>query len=104
MSNAAQLNQFLFETLQGVKDGTVDAEKAKSITGIAQTMINNARAEIDFLKANGSVNSAYFAKPSPPALTNQEQPNPAAQTQPETRQINGKTITQVGNVTTVTTK
>lgn len=40
--NLLELQKTLGETIQGVKDGTADVDKAKAIAGLAKQMINNA--------------------------------------------------------------
>lgn len=61
-----KLRETLFATLEGIKDGTIDTEKAKSINDVSQTIINTAKAEIEFAKVNGSVDSRFFNKPTLP--------------------------------------
>lgn len=53
MSNIETLRLHLFETLSGLRAGTVDIEKAKAIGDISQVIINSAKVEIDFIKATG---------------------------------------------------
>jgi hypothetical protein len=44
------LRETLFDTIEQVKEGKMDVEKAKAITNIAQVIVNSAKAEVDFLK------------------------------------------------------
>lgn len=44
------LRETLFDTIEGIKAGKIDVEKAKAITNIAQVIVNSAKAEVDFLK------------------------------------------------------
>lgn len=44
------LRETLFETIELVKNGKIDVEKATAIKDIAQVIINSAKAEVDFLK------------------------------------------------------
>jgi len=60
MSNIDTLREHLFATLQGVKDGSINIEKAKVIGDISQVLINTAKVECDFIKANGGGNSVFF--------------------------------------------
>lgn len=56
------LRDTLFETIQMVKDGKMDHEKAKSITELAQVIINSAKVEVDFLKnVNQQGNTGFIA-------------------------------------------
>ena len=48
------MRNILFESMRMVKDGTLDIEKAKSISAMAQTIINSVKVEVDFLKLTGS--------------------------------------------------
>ena len=48
--NIQDLRESLFDTIELIKSGKMDAEKAKAITDIAQVIVNTAKAEIDFLK------------------------------------------------------
>ena len=52
-NNIDSLREQLFDTIEKVKDGTLDTAKAKIIMNLSQTVINSAKAEIDFLKAMG---------------------------------------------------
>ena len=58
--NINDLRKTLFETLQGVKDGTVSVEKAKAVSDLSQNIINTAKVEIDYLKAGGKVTSEFI--------------------------------------------
>jgi hypothetical protein len=48
------MRRLLFESMRMVKQGELDVEKAKSISSMAQTIINSVKVEIDFLKLTGS--------------------------------------------------
>jgi hypothetical protein len=48
------LRQKLAEVIDGVKDGSVQIEKAKTISALSQVMINTVKVEIDYLKVSGS--------------------------------------------------
>jgi hypothetical protein len=48
------MRKLLFESMRMVKNGELDVEKAKSISSMAQTIINSVKVEIDFLKLTGS--------------------------------------------------
>ncbi|MDD2744174.1 MAG: hypothetical protein PHV02_18075 [Rhodocyclaceae bacterium] len=51
MNNINQLRAALFETLQGVKEGTMEIDRAKAVSDVAQTIINTAKVEIDYIRA-----------------------------------------------------
>lgn len=50
------LRNHLFETIELLKDeeSNMDIQKAKTIAGVAQVIVNSAKVEVDFLKAIGS--------------------------------------------------
>lgn len=54
------LRNTLFETLNAVKDGTLDLDRAKLINDTAQTIINTAKAEVDFMRVTGSNTATDF--------------------------------------------
>lgn len=79
MNNINDLRAVLFETLQSVKGGMMEIDRAKAISDLSQTIINTAKAEIDYAKATGAnVSSAFIepqrfigTPPAPPSLVNQ---------------------------------
>lgn len=66
--NINDLRKTLFETLQGVKDGTVSVEKARAVADLSQNIINTAKVEIDYLKAGGKVTSEFIEVSQPKQL------------------------------------
>lgn len=69
--NINQLRAALFETLQGVKDGTIDVNRAKTISDVAQTIINTAKVEIDYIRATDAAVTSDFIGGSPKRLSGQ---------------------------------
>jgi hypothetical protein len=62
------LRNHLFETLEALKDKDqpLDLARAKTISDVAQTIINSAKVEVDLLKAVGAEPSSdFFAGPVP---------------------------------------
>lgn len=59
--NSQQLREHLESALKGLQDGSMDIEKAKAVGEISQVAINLAKVEVDFVRANGGGNSAFFA-------------------------------------------
>lgn len=56
------LRETLFDTIEQVKAGTLDIEKAKAIRDIAQVIVNSAKAEVDFLsKVNSQGNTGFIS-------------------------------------------
>ncbi|MGY1490739.1 hypothetical protein ACW4YW_15135 [Methylobacillus pratensis] len=60
MSDIRQLRESIFATIQGLKDGTIDLEKAKVIGELSQVMINSAKVEVEYIRANGGGAAAFF--------------------------------------------
>lgn len=52
--NFDSMRNLLFESMRMVKEGTLDVEKAKSISQMAQTIINSVKVELDFIKMTDS--------------------------------------------------
>ena len=62
------LRAVLFETLEGVKNGTLDLDKARSINEVAKTIVDTAKVEVEFLRVAGGEESTFIAPPpAPPA-------------------------------------
>lgn len=57
--NINDLRGTLFETLKGIKDGTIDLDKARAINEVSKTIIDTAKVEVDYLKVNGGGESAF---------------------------------------------
>lgn len=56
----SDLRDHLFETLEGLKDGSMDLERAKAIADVGQTIINSAKVEVDFLRVTGGTTDTGF--------------------------------------------
>lgn len=56
------LRNHLFETLEALKDDEkpMDIERAKAIVTVAQTIVNSAKVEVDFLEAIDSSETTEF--------------------------------------------
>lgn len=61
MSNIDTLREHLFATLAGLKDKTMDIETAKTMAEVGQVLINSAKVEVDFVRANGGGRSEFFS-------------------------------------------
>ncbi len=55
-----ELRAQLFATLAGVKDGTVDLDRARAVNEIGKTIVDTARVEVDYLKATGGGESSFL--------------------------------------------
>lgn len=60
MPTLDDLREQLFETLKDLrsKDKPLDVDRAKAVSEIAQTFINSAKAEVDYIKATGAADSS----------------------------------------------
>lgn len=54
------LRAALFATLQGVKDGSVDLDKARAINEIGKTLVDTAKVEVAYLQTTGGGESAFI--------------------------------------------
>lgn len=94
------LRGHLFDALDGLKTGALDVSVARAMSGVAQTIIESAKAEAeaDFARATGQrVESTLInATPAPPPLG----ALPSAPAAPIERQkIATGTLERQGNVT-----
>ena len=60
MNNIDTLREHLFNTLQGLKSGDIDIEKAKVMGEVAQVIINSAKVEVDYIRANNGGKSEFI--------------------------------------------
>ena len=58
--NINNLRETLFETLNGIKSGAIDLEKARAINEVSKTIIDTAKVEVDYLKVNNGGESAFI--------------------------------------------
>jgi len=65
----------LFGALRDLRAGKIDVQVAKGVSDIAQTIINSAKVEVDYLRANGGGDSNFLdaattaGKLLPPGIT-----------------------------------
>lgn len=59
------LRNHLFATLEALQDEDkpMELDRAKAIADVAQTIINSAKVEVDFLKATGRPSATDFIQP-----------------------------------------
>jgi hypothetical protein len=60
-NNIEDLRAALFATLQGVKDGSIDIEKAKAVNELGKTLCDTAKVEVEYLKASGGGESSFLS-------------------------------------------
>ena len=65
-NNITELRTHLFDTLRGLKDGSMKLETAQAINDTAQTIINSAKVEVDHIKITGGC-SGFIVTASPPS-------------------------------------
>lgn len=100
MSDTATLRTHLFDVLAGLKDKTLDLDRAKAINETAQTLINMAKVEVDYMKVTGlTLNNSMVSGQA--QLT-----GPGTGTHTEQTQSGTKTTTTIpgGTVTTHRTR
>lgn len=54
------LRSALFDTIDAVKAGTMEIDRAKTISDLAQVIVNTAKAEVEYAKATGASGSGFL--------------------------------------------
>jgi len=69
--NIDDLRELLFETIEGVKTGKLDIDRAKVIGDLSQVMVNTAAVEVKYAQATGQKGSNFLDKVDklPPGIT-----------------------------------
>lgn len=101
MNNDIQaLRSHLFNTLTALQDkeNPMDIDRARAICQVGDVIVDTAKAEIDFARVNGSIDTQFFHKPSAP--TSMPAPSATQAIENKTTGNNRATITVEGNVTT----
>lgn len=72
------LRKHLFAALRGLtdKESPMDIDRARAVSDLAQTVINTAKVEVDYIRVSGGQGSGFIPE-QPRALT-----APIAQTEP----------------------
>ena len=60
--NIDDLRDLLFATIEGVKSGDIDVERAKMIGELSQVMVNSAKVEVQYAQATGQKGSGFLEK------------------------------------------
>ena len=55
------LRKRLFETIDGVKAGTINLDQARTISELSQVVVNTAKVEVEFLRATDGNESKFLA-------------------------------------------
>jgi hypothetical protein len=64
--NIDDVRAALFKALDGLADKSLDIERAKAISDVAQTIINSAKVQVDYLRVTGQTGEAKFLEGSTP--------------------------------------
>jgi hypothetical protein len=69
------LRETLFATLEAIRDGSMDLDKARQVNEVAKTIIETAKVEVDYLRVTGGgestfIDAAIGASNVPPGLPN----------------------------------
>ena len=56
----ASLQDILMQSIKDVRSGSMDASTAKAVNEIAQTLINSAKVEVEFMRATKRSESRFF--------------------------------------------
>jgi hypothetical protein len=57
----SDLRAALFETLEALKSGAMDLDKARAINEIGKTLIDSAKVEVEFLRVTEGDGSEFLA-------------------------------------------
>lgn len=91
MSDINSLRSTLFDTLAMLKDNKIDLDRAKAINETAQTIINTAKVEVDYMKASGATGSTGFIPATQKALPD---PSRTGTGTKQTTEVPGGSVTQ----------
>lgn len=58
--NIEDLRAALFATIEGVRAGTTTVEQAKTISDLSQVIVNTAKVEVDYVRANNGGESRFM--------------------------------------------
>ena len=59
-NNIEGLRQRLFETIDAVRNNSIDLDKAKVISDLSQVIVNSAKVEVDFLRVTDGTESDFL--------------------------------------------
>jgi hypothetical protein len=49
----SDLRKHLFDAIEGVRNGSMDVDKGKTISDLAKVVVDSAKVEVDFMKLRG---------------------------------------------------
>ncbi len=59
MKTIEDLRDTLFATLSGLKDGTVDLDRAKAVSDLSQVIINTGKLEVEYIRVTGAGGTGF---------------------------------------------
>jgi hypothetical protein len=75
-NSLGSLNEILFETLRDLRAGKIDLDRAAAIRETAQTVINSAKVEVDYVRATeGRRGTTGLIDSGPKAIPREALPN-----------------------------
>lgn len=73
-----ELREHLFATLRGVKDGSMDIDRARAVVQVAGVLIDSARVEVDYARVTGETGgSTFISRPPRLVQTKPDAPDPS---------------------------
>jgi len=54
------LRNHLFETIERLKDGDMEIDKARAIAEVAQIIVNTAKVEVEFIKVSSGDGTGFI--------------------------------------------
>ena len=60
------LREILFSTMEDLRAGRIDVDKAKQISNLGQVIVNSAVAEVRHIRESGGVGTGFIEQPDPP--------------------------------------
>ena len=73
MKTITDLREEMFATLADLRAGKIDVAQAKAVSDLGQTIINSAKAELDFMRHTGKTGTGFV-----PALEAPDEHGPHA--------------------------
>lgn len=58
--NINHLREAMFDTLADLRAGKITVEQAKAVSDIGQTIINSAKVEVDYIRANNGGETPFL--------------------------------------------
>ena len=71
--NISDLREAMFDTLADLRAGKITVEQAKAISDVGQVIINSAKVEVDYIRANNGGETPFLEATGndnlPPGIT-----------------------------------